>query len=165
MKKIICLPVREGELEFDPFDETFKRGERVSEVIIGYFASFELLNGFKKSTYWTKDEVIKHAKRFSKAFNSGPWQTDFDAMACKVVLMSILKTYAPMSIEMQQAFEAEGQVKSITEDGQIEDIDVLDVEAENVDTSEAAADASESDVISQAEESTVDGFMEAQEGK
>lgn len=165
MKKIICLPVREGELEFDPFDETFKRGERVSEVIVGYFASFELLNGFKKSTYWTKDEVIKHAKRFSKAFNSGPWQTDFDAMACKVVLMSILKTYAPMSIEMQQAFEAEGQVKSITEDGQIEDIDVLDVEAENADTSEAAADASESDVISQAEESTVDGFMEAQEGK
>lgn len=130
MKFITMTPVYEGEMEsWNRFTETFVPGEKKSDNVVGYFASFELLNGFKKSAYWSKDEVIKHAKRFSKAFNSGPWQTDFDAMACKTVLLSIIKTYAPMSIEMQAAVEADGKVASVTDTGEVE---YLEVEAENV---------------------------------
>lgn len=121
MKFITMTPVYEGEmLDWNRFTETYTPGEKLSDNVVGYFASFELINGFKKSAYWTKDEVIAHGKRFSKSFNNGPWQTDFDAMACKTVLLSIMKTYAPMSIEMQQAVEADGQVSTITDSGDIE---------------------------------------------
>lgn len=138
MKFITMTPVYKGEIkDFNRFTETFTAGEKESDEVVGYFASFELLNGFKKSTYWTKEEVTKHAKRFSKSFNSGPWQTDFDAMACKTVLMSIIKTYAPMSIEMQEAIEADGKVAYTNEStGEVEYMDaelVTDSDGRTVD--------------------------------
>lgn len=132
LKFITMTPVYEGEIrDWNRFTETYQAGEKESDEVVGYFASFELLNGFKKSTYWTKDEVIRHAKRFSKSFGSGPWQSDFDAMACKTVLLSIMKTYAPMSIEMQEAMEADGKVATMNASGETE---YMDVEAETVQT-------------------------------
>ena len=132
LKFITMTPVYAGEIrDWNRFTETYQAGEKESDEVVGYFASFELLNGFKKSTYWTKDEVIKHAKRFSKSFGSGPWQTDFDAMACKTVLLSIMKTYAPMSIEMQEAMEADGKVATMNANGETE---YMDIEAETVQT-------------------------------
>lgn len=138
MKFITMTPVYKGEIkDFNRFTETYTAGEKESDEVVGYFASFELLNGFKKSAYWTKEEVTKHAKRFSKSFNSGPWQTDFDAMACKTVLMSIIKTYAPMSIEMQEAMEVDGKVAYTNEStGEVEYMDaelVTDSEGRTVD--------------------------------
>lgn len=82
-------------------------GEAQSEEIIGYFAYFQLMNGFEKAVYWSKDRVISHAKRFSQAFKSGkkdsPWFTSFDAMALKTVLKSIISKYGPMSVEFADA--------------------------------------------------------------
>ena len=50
---------------------------------------------------------------------------EFDAMACKTVLMSIMKTYCPMSVEMQKAFSTDGKiVQEVTDNGEIETIDV-----------------------------------------
>ena len=45
-----------GEIKFD--------GEKTSERVIGYFAHFELLNGFSKTLYMSVDEVAAYAKRF-----------------------------------------------------------------------------------------------------
>ena len=136
MKSIVMTEVYEGECKcWNRFTETFEFGDRVSDNIIGYYARFETINGFVKATFWTKEEVLKHAKRFSKSFNRGPWQTDFDAMAKKTVLMSIIKTYAPMSIEMQQAFESDEKVATINETtGQEEFIDAEVLDAQNEDT-------------------------------
>lgn len=135
MKFITMCPVYEGEIQnWNRFTETYEPGEKLSDNVVGYFASFELVNGFKKSAYWSKDDVIAHAKRFSKAFNSGPWQTDFDAMACKTVLISIMKTYAPMSIEMQNAVEMDGKVATFNEEtAQEEFVEAEAYEAENGD--------------------------------
>lgn len=130
LKFITMTPVYAGEIrDWNRFTETYQAGEKESDEVVGYFASFELLNGFKKSAYWTKEEVTKHAKRFSKSFGSGPWQSDFDAMACKTVLLSIMKTYAPMSIEMQQAVEADGKVATFNDNG---DTEYMDIEAETI---------------------------------
>jgi recombination protein RecT len=74
-----------------------------SGAIIGYAAYFKLLNGFEKVDFWTIKKVETHAKRFSKSFNSGPWKTDFDAMAKKTVLKSMLSKWGILSIEMQTA--------------------------------------------------------------
>ena len=135
MKSIVMTEVYEGECKcWNRFTETFEFGDRVSDNIIGYYARFETVNGFVKATFWTKEEVLKHAKRFSKSFNRGPWQTDFDAMAKKTVLLSIIKTYAPMSIEMQSAFESDGKVATFNETtGQEEFIEAEVLDAQNED--------------------------------
>ena len=136
MKSIVMTEVYEGECEsWNRFTETFEFGEKKSDNVIGYYARFETVNGFVKATFWTKEEVLKHAKRFSKSFNRGPWQSDFDAMAKKTVLMSIIKTYAPMSIEMQNAFESDGKVATFNETtGQEEFIEAEVLDAQNEDT-------------------------------
>lgn len=74
-------------------------GEATSSKAVGYFAYFELLNGFKKAIYWTREKVAAHGQRYSKAFGNGPWQTDFDAMACKTVLRQLLSKYGVMTVE------------------------------------------------------------------
>lgn len=149
MKSIVMTEVYEGECKcWNRFTETFEFGDRVSDNIIGYYARFETVNGFVKATFWTKEEVLKHAKRFSKSFNRGPWQTDFDAMAKKTVLLSIIKTYAPMSIEMQSAFESDGKVATFNETtGQEEFIEaeILDAQSEDTAVVEATSDGRQVD--------------------
>ena len=125
MKSIVSTEVYEGEIvNFNRFTETFETGERLSDAVVGYYASFELVNGFKKCVYWEKDAVLKHAKRFSKSFNSGPWQTDFDAMAKKTVLSALLRTYSPLSTAMQRAVEFDGTASEINAKGDPEVIDL-----------------------------------------
>lgn len=140
IKSIVSVEVYEGELKnWNKFTEEYELGEKLSDTVVGYFASFELLNGFKKSVYWTRDEVLAHAKRFSKTFNNGPWKTDEIAMSKKVVLSALLKTYAPMSIEMQNAVEMDGKVATFDEQtGQEEfiDADAIDAQNENADVTE-----------------------------
>ena len=122
---IISEVVYEGEiLNWNRFTERFEYGEKLSDTVVGYFASFELQNGFKKSVYCSKEDVTKHAKRFSKTFGNGPWQTDFDAMAKKTVLASLLRNFAPMSIEMQRAFENDGVSSVFNEQGGQDVIDI-----------------------------------------
>ena len=81
-------------------------GERTGDKTLGYFAYFQLVNGFEKSVYMTTEEVREHGKKYSKAYHKGPWQDNFDAMAQKTVLRKILK-FAPMSTEMAEAERAE----------------------------------------------------------
>ena len=80
----------------------------------GYFAAFELTNGFTKVVYWTKAQVEAHARRFSMAFQKGykssPWFSDFDAMATKTVIKSALTKWGIMSVEMQGAAVADQSV-------------------------------------------------------
>ena len=98
--------------------------------VVGYAAYFELLNGFKKTVFWSKDKVEQHAKRFSKSFGNGPWKTDFDAMAKKTVLEHTLSNWGILSIEMQTAQLADQAV--IPEDGKYQYVDnVIDIEANN----------------------------------
>jgi recombination protein RecT len=99
--------VLEGELKrHDKMTGEIELGEPTGSKVIGYFAMIETVNGFRKVIFWTRDQVEAHAKRFSKAYNSthSPWKTDFDAMALKTLLKSLLGKYGIMSIEMANAF-------------------------------------------------------------
>lgn len=85
------------------------KGEKKSDKVIGYFAYMELINGFSKAVYMTKEEVQAHGKRFSKSYSydSSAWQTNFDAMALKTVIRALLSKYGIMSTEMITAFSQE----------------------------------------------------------
>jgi recombinational DNA repair protein RecT len=67
----------------------------------------ELINGFEKAIFWTKEQVTAHGKKFSKTFNTGPWKSDFDAMAKKTILKSLISKYGPLSIEMTSALSSD----------------------------------------------------------
>lgn len=85
--------------------ETTIKGEPKNEKPLGYFAHMELLNGFTKTVYMTKEKVTAHAKKYSKSYgNKGSaWTTDFDAMATKTVVRRLLSKYGILSVEMQTA--------------------------------------------------------------
>ena len=127
-KGIIQLAQRSGQYKFINAGEVYEgevvnynritgmleiSGDATGENIIGYYAYFQLSNGFEKAVYWTKEKVIAHAKKFSQAYKAGkkdsPWFTNFDAMALKTVLKSIICKYGPMSVEMANTLSGDDE--------------------------------------------------------
>jgi recombination protein RecT len=99
------IPVHEGELvSWNPLTEELKLDfeQKKSDAVIGYAGYFELLNGFKKSVYWTQADIKKHKERFSKTDKL--WNSDWDAMSLKTVLKAMLSKWGILSIQMQKAF-------------------------------------------------------------
>ena len=84
-------------------------GAKTSDAVVGYFAYLETTNGFKKCVFCTRDDMEKHAKKYSKAFSrdSSPWQTEFDAMAEKTMLRRLLGKYGLLSIDMAEGLGGE----------------------------------------------------------
>lgn len=91
-----------------------------NDEVAGYFACITLINGGEMKQFMPLSKVIAHASKHSKSYQNdqklgpnekwkaSPWTTDFDAMAEKTVLKSVLK-YVPMSLEMQEAVSADEQ--------------------------------------------------------
>lgn len=133
-KKINVVEVKEGEFtDYDIFNEEYTfnpikdYNARKQAKTVGYYAMFEYLNGFKKSLYMSKDEMLDHADTYSSAFNkksyadliegkipekelykySSFWYKNFDEMAKKTMLRKLISKWGIMSTEMQKAFEAD----------------------------------------------------------
>lgn len=116
-KKLNVLAVKKGELEyFDPLNEEIKINlmvdkwdEREEAETIGYYAMFELVNGFKKAIYWSKKQMENHALKYSAGYKAKKgytfWEKNFDGMAFKTMLRQLISKWGVMSIEMQTAFE------------------------------------------------------------
>ena len=137
-KGIIQLANRTGQYKainvVEVYENQFKSYNRLTEEldadftqegngnIIGYVAYFKLLNGFEKTSFWTVDEVKKHAQQFSKTYkqSNGVWSTSFNAMAKKTVLKNTLSKWGILSIEMQNAVIADQAI--------INDVETLDVD-------------------------------------
>lgn len=104
-RSINAIPIREGELvKWNPLTEELVVDfeQRKSDAIIGYAGYFELINGFKKTVYWSKEEIESHRKRFSKS--DFGWKNDYDAMALKTIIRNMLSKWGILSIEMQEAY-------------------------------------------------------------
>lgn len=114
---------------------------RESKPIIGYLAYFELLNGYRKQIYWSKEKMLNHADKYSKAFNkndyekllagqipekdmwkcSSYWYQDFDGMSEKTLYRQLISKHGVMSIEMQEAYTKDMAV--MKEDGTYDYVD------------------------------------------
>lgn len=131
------MEIREGEyLGKDPatgkprFQFIEDDDVRDTTPVIGYMAYFEYLNGFRKVLYWSRKKMMSHADKYSPAFSalayeklqrgeipekelwkySSFWYKDFDDMAKKTMLRRLISRWGVMSIEMQQAFEADNSL-------------------------------------------------------
>lgn len=122
-------------------------GEPTSDTIVGYFAHFELNNGYTKTLYMSIEEMAKYALRYSPSFkrnteknplpsveqlcdlaqeqyaNGGNgkqgWEGNFNDMALKTVLRRLLSKYGLLSIEMQNVIASEAKA--------IEDADAVEI--------------------------------------
>lgn len=123
-------PVHDGEwVGQDEFGEDiFKFDHKFdSNKVVGYFAYFKLLSGFKKTLYWTVEQCEAHGTKYSQAHrgkNKGSdfdnWSKMFEQMAEKTVLKQLLSKYAPMSVEISRAVEND---QAVIEDGTVTYVD------------------------------------------
>lgn len=156
-KDIDVFEIHEGEFkgrdkETGKFKFEFieNEAERLSKPVIGYMGYFELLNGFRKTLYISKEEMEQHANTYSKAFNledykklqagqipekdlwkySSFWYKNFDTMAFKTVLRQLISKWGIMSIQLQEAFTKDMAV--MKDNGDYEYVDSPTYEEEPV---------------------------------
>lgn len=138
-KRINVTDVREGELAaYDPIEDVYEftpetnMEKRMALNVVGYYAYFEMVNGFKKAIYWSKEQVDAHAKKYSASYRNNwsgcLWKSDFDAMAKKTMLRQLISKWGIMSVEMEKGYVGDQAV--IREDGTPDYIDNLPDEPE-----------------------------------
>ena len=147
-KKLNVLAIKKGELiRYDPLNEEIEvhliedENEREHTVTVGYYAMFELVNGYRKAMYWSREKMMAHADRYSMAFNasvyrdildgkiperdmwkySSFWYKDFDGMAYKTMLRQLISKWGVMSIDLQTALNRDMAVTY--GDGSVEYVD------------------------------------------
>lgn len=150
-RDIDVMEIREGEylgrdkftgkpvIEFIEDEE-----ERENLPIIGYFAYFELLNGFKKTLYWSKVKMVNHATEYSKSYikdiKKGTkysfWAKDFDGMAYKTMLRQLISKWGIMSVDFQTALT--NDMALINENNEPEFVDNVPEEERLLTTEERA---------------------------
>lgn len=167
-KKLNVLGIKEGELiRFDPLNEEIEvrliedEETREKAETIGYYAMFEYTNGFKKAMYWSKAKMEAHALKYSQGYRKDKekgwkytfWSKDFDGMAYKTMLRQLISKWGIMSIDMQQAIDADMGV--IHDDGTVDYVDnqptdnnIIEADAEVVDVAEEPAE--NNDAVQQA---------------
>lgn len=155
--KINVRDVREGEAKvYDPLTDTFEFewiknfDERKKAKVVGYIGYFKLVNGFEKYVYFSYDEMLDHADKYSQAFSkvkyqaylqasekeknskdySSHWYKSFDDMAYKTVIRRLISRWGIMSIEMQEAYMKDQA--AMKADGTYEYVDNPDFDEEFV---------------------------------
>lgn len=158
-KKIHVTDIREGELKaYNPIEDEYEFSpitdmqERLKKPVIGYYAYFVLVNGFKKTLYWSREQMDEHAKKYSQSYRKGwdssLWKSDFDKMAYKTMLRQLISKYGPMSVDMERAYVGDQSV--IGDNGNVDYIDNIPDEPEkgvNPFTEGGVIDVEEGEVI------------------
>lgn len=131
-KHLDAVVVKEGELigynpitdeiNLEPIGDPLAREKAKT---IGYYAHFELNNGFTKAMYWPKEKMEAHALTYSQGYKAKRgytfWEKDFDSMALKTMYRQLISKYGIMSIEMQKAYvndmTIQGDINASAEEG------------------------------------------------
>ena len=134
-RKINITELYEGQFtSYDPITDVleYNLSNKLSDTVTHYIAYFQTINGFEKYNVMSKEDVIAHAKKFSKTFSSkySSWTTNFESMAKKTVLKLLLSKFGILSIEMQTAQKVDQAV--------IKEVNKDNIEVEYVDGNENA---------------------------
>lgn len=149
-KRLDAAIIKEGELKyynpitgetiFEPIQDPEAREQAPT---IGYYAYFELLNGFVKGIYWPKAKMEAHARRYSAGYRKDMergtaytfWAQDFDGMALKTMYRQLIGKYGVMTTDMQIAYAADMSAS--------ESLDVSAADRMYVDNNDSAASNNE----------------------
>ncbi|SFU39546.1 recombinase RecT [Alicyclobacillus macrosporangiidus] len=137
-RRINAVTIYKGELvSWNPLTEelVYDPRRKESDEVEGYAGYFELLNGFTKTVFWTRDQIEAHRQRFSKT--SKIWDSDYEAMALKTVIRSLLGRWGILSVEMQEAYSRD--VAAETGEGAPPQNDIIDAEFEVKDSDSSDA--------------------------
>lgn len=122
-ERLVSLPVYKDQLIEKDLINGFKFNWAIDpdekEQPIGFYAYFKLINGFTAELYMSREQIDKHAKRYSQSYrkNSGVWADNYEQMALKTVTKLLLSRQAPLSIEMQKAVLSDQSViENVTEE-------------------------------------------------
>lgn len=162
-KTIVVSAVKDGELnKYNPITEDIEFSPitdpavREAAPTIGYYAMFRLIWGFEKGIYWPKETMESYARQRSSAYRydlesgkkSSPWSTNFDAMAQKTMIKTLIRKWGVKSTEMQEAITNDGTV--IDESGQAVYVDNqpnLEAQVQEDISNNANAKAFDEDVV------------------
>lgn len=104
-KAINVIEVYEGQLKsWNPLTEEFSIdvSAKKSDAVIGYAGYFEMVNGFRKYVYWSKENMDSFR---NNSFNGDPrWNNDYKAMVKRTVMRNMLSKWGRLSAEMQRAY-------------------------------------------------------------
>lgn len=102
---------------------------------VSFYAVFHTKDGGYGFEVMSVENVRQYAKRYSKSYCGGPWQTNFEEMAKKTVLKQTLK-YAPLKTEFVRAAASDESIKETISEDMLAEPNVMIVDAE---TDEAPA--------------------------
>lgn len=78
---------------------------------VAYYAMFKTKDGGYGFEVMSHADVMAHAQRYSKSFNFGPWQSNFEEMAKKSCLKKALK-FAPLKSDFVRAVATDESIKT-----------------------------------------------------
>ena len=107
-----------------------------------FYAVFRTKDGGYGFDVMSVDDVRAHAKKYSKAYSNGPWQTNFEEMAKKTVLKRVLK-YAPLKTDFVRGLSADETIKTQISEDMFSVPDETVIEAEGYAVNEATGEVME----------------------
>lgn len=127
-KGLIDLAYRSGEVsviqsqvvyENDVFEYSFGLDPQLKHIPAkkdrgeptAVYAMFRTKDGGYGFEVMSMDDIRSHAKKYSKSYGNGPWQTNFEEMAKKTVLKRVLK-YAPLKSDFVRGMAQDETIKT-----------------------------------------------------
>ena len=104
-----------------------------------FYAVFRTKDGGYGFDVMSLEDVRTHAKKYSKAYSNGPWQTNFEEMAKKTVLKRVLK-YAPLKTDFVRGLSADETIKTQLSDDMFSVPDETVIEAEGYEVDETTGE-------------------------
>lgn len=141
-------------------------GEKKSDKIEGYFAYFELQNGFSKTLFMTVEQMAKHAKQYSPSLKNSKdvtvdslkilanssqstdkvgWLGNFTEMALKTCMRNLLARWGYLSVEMQNAVAMDADEAQESRDNALAEIRPKHVNVEDVPYEEEKTEKADSE--------------------
>ena len=118
-----------------------KRNPKDQGKPVRYYSAYRLKDGSFDFVTMTREQVLAHAKRFSKNKDrqtgelTGIWVDHFDAMAKKTCIKEMVK-FMPISIEIQEKLSTDEAVLRLRKDNGIESDSIFDIDFKVVEDGE-----------------------------
>lgn len=139
----------------DEFEYEYGINEKLRHVpadgdrgaVVKYYSYAKFKDGGYSFMVMSRQDIVIHRDKFSKAKNFGPWVDHFDEMAKKTVLKSLMK-YMPISVEFQRAVDQDETTKYFdsSAENMSEIVDVTDWKDVTDETTDTAVDPNQGEL-------------------